>query len=241
MEITTKGIIEVFEELYHERGEETTSEAQVKQLPQTNYPLVFFFDALQKLSRFGKTEFPNPNKVLPFNKLLVCNQKDVSISNFSIIGVRFLYLRALLNCYPEDNNWSIPAVRHILNGVLTGYLHAYLVLHQKTRIWTDIKLFTNMVYGSLRQIQNALSVYSPELTDEQQMNMTVSIVNHAIDTARIKDKVIAIDCDTILVKEPLRDIKNGNTIYLIIESSESSEVYRELNKICRKLKIDIVK
>lgn len=201
------------------------------------------------LSVFESTDLVIP-KVTKFEL-----KPTVNINNYCILEVNGLYRLSILELFYDDCKWSHP-------------LAMYLLLHfprLKQALYNDgsdtatgrkayrsMKVYVNLIPGMLRSYSGEKnpSVLSTNTTHAFESirsygNYIVQEILKGLGVTPPSDKIVCVDVDEIVL-----DMKYEQVQLLISRNLERNKFMKEisfnddifaLNRICRKLKIDIVK
>lgn len=193
------------------------------------------------------------DKTLDYNKPLI---KTISLSNYLMIAHNNHYLIEFLHRYPEKYQWSHHGVL-ILIKIITDTQQRVWFKHliNNEDVWKSIKCFCNMIFGFINSEHVRLCVSTDNFD-------TLDFINSA--EQRIygylkKENIVVLDQDiallninlktyieqyTIMVQhKALGDYSNTNLVIEGCSDLKDDEEFsglKDLNKICRKFKIDIV-
>lgn len=186
----------------------------------------------------GKMPRIKPTKLSPY----------ISINNFTIVQINRLYLYTLIKAYPNEDSWSHPFVLHLLK-CLCDQDKSHISNNIKIKdmpIYSDFKLFINMIYGMLLTDHCPLSVN--DLFFESTFNTALKqLQNKVIELSGVENKLIGYDVDTFLFEcdKASLNIENIKTIFdagiLNIESSKDFRTYNVLSNLTKTLDIVITR
>lgn len=193
------------------------------------------------------------NKTLDYSRPLI---KTISLSSYLLIRHNNHYLTEFLRRYPEKHNWSHHGVLTLIKIILDTRLCIRFrhLINDKT-IWTNIKCFCNMIFGFINSEHVRLCVSTDNFD-------TVDFINSAeqhIFNYLKKENVVILDQDIAVLNIDLKTYIDNYTVMVQhkvvgeytntnlniegcsdLRDDDEFSGLKELNRICRKFKIDIV-
>lgn len=212
----------------------------------TDNKINWFNSVLDDMRIFGFHECRGHSIQLSKGISAAVMKKDISISNFCIVEVNRLYPRALIELY-NNVKWSHAGVLKLLKYVVSGEMTQYLKEIGKPHYITDMKMFTNMVYGLLITDKSNLRIDHPfVMTDFN--NACSRIMNDVVIKCGRTEDVVLLDLNTVLFCHSVDTINinalTDKSIDIIGASSKCGDVrhraFKVLNFLCRKHKVDIL-
>lgn len=207
-------------------------------------------EALGDFKRLRDTD--NTNKTLRNTKPLI---NHVSLSSYLMITHSNHYLIEFLHRYPEKHQWSHHGVLTLLKIITDTTLRIrFRNIIDGGDSWYSLKVFCNMIFGYVNSKHTRLCVSTDNFDSIDFINSAEQRIFGFLD----KENIVILDQDIVVLNIDLKtylqkyeavvhhkllgDYING----LLIEGSSdlsSDKLFsglKELNKICRKFKIDIV-
>lgn len=177
-----------------------------------------------------------------------CNiwKTKVSISNFTILNFNYLYPKAIIEIYNDESYWSHPYVFYFLKYFqeLRRSLIINECIEEKDTTY-KMKVFVNMcltMIGRNAGFKSGLYIKNGNNIYREIYQKANEIMIGVIDKLDITDRVVCYYKDQIVFTGkciiPKKSIEGGVLEYISIE--EPVTEISTLNKICRKLEIDIV-
>jgi hypothetical protein len=193
------------------------------------------------------------DKTLDYNKPLI---KTISLSSYLLISHNNHYLAEFLHRYPEKHNWSHHGVLTLIKIITDASLRVrFKHLINDKEIWKSIKCFCNMIFGFINSQHVRLCVSTDNFDTLDFVNSAeqrifsylkeenIVILDQDIAVLNIDLKTYISEYTTMVQHKALGDYSNTNLVVEgcsdLKDDNEFSGL-KELNKICRKFKIDIV-
>lgn len=204
----------------------------------------WFDKILKELEVFGLVYIDSKHTEPEEHSIKLQQGKDkniVSISCFLMLDLKYGFQRSLLSLYPSHLNWSHTGVYLLIKNLINNeiYLRFFNDLSLDKQILIDIRRFCNMVFG----LVNVTDLKICNFNRNKIINQTSTIFREYFSY----NQVILLDTDRVLLRTTLKDYRLKNRCHLhelgpvhVVGCSDYSSGLSELNKFCRKFKIDIL-
>lgn len=172
-------------------------------------------------------------------------EKIVNINDFSIINYNGLHRKAMIELFDNETLWSHPLAIYLIKHY-PRIKKSLFEVDALIPLYIPMKRYINMLPGMLHRTNGthvrdllAIDCVNPFQVIQ---NKGVEIVYKLIETMIMNKQVIAVDNDQVLlnvsnaiIRETLDDELFSSDVINIEENLQ------DLNRICRKFQIDIVK
>jgi len=205
----------------------------------------WFNSILLKMEIFGVNEVNFNRFKLPIIKSTKLKE-FVSINNFTILEVNRLYPLTLVAAYQNEEDWSHPFVLHLLKCLCDNRLLSNSLKLKDMFIYTNFKLFMNMVHGILLSGNSPLAV-NDQFYASTFNNKLKQLQDKIIQLSGIENTLIGYDVDTFLFECDVTSIRIENIKSLfdveltILGKKNDIRAYKVLSKLTKKIDIIITK
>lgn len=189
LELTQENLVQFFKDLPRREVPKGLSLNQLVTLKNE-----WFKSVLIALEVFGKNEIVNTDDYSADDDYYTPKpiKREVNINNFVFLEFNGLYNQALLNLYPTDEQWTHPAVLHLMRIKK----NRHIIFGDAYR---DLNLFLNNIYGRLAAGYKSYFTVSPRPRILNTKLESERIVIEAIKALGVEEHIVVIDCDTVLL------------------------------------------